>query len=164
MTSFRKESLRKGSINVIVALFSVFDISWHQIGCDSQHSPSKTDPRCAVAWLGVPFSVTTSQWSKTDYDACVCMIHSNFNNWSFLHVKTAENNAFPSLIHFFFWEQASLRLSLWTFQTFIFFLLRMEQVLPSSSVWARLCRQQGLNKFNKIIATRQPVQILWFGI
>lgn len=118
--------------------------------------------------LGVPFSLTTSRWSKTDYDACVCMNHSDFNNWLFMRVKTAENNEFPSWIHFFFnfWEQASLRLSLWTFQTFffLFFLLHTEQVLPSRSVWARLCRQQGLNKFNKIIATRQPVQILWFGI
>ena len=61
------------------------------------------------------------------------MIHSNFNKWLFLHVKAAENNGFPSLIHFFFnfWEQASLRLSLWTLQTFgFFFLLRAEQVLP----------------------------------
>ena len=73
--------------------------------------------------LGVPFSLTTSRWSKTDYDACVCMNHSDFNNWLFMRVKTAENNEFPSWIHFFFnfWEQASLHLSLWTFQTFFFF-------------------------------------------
>lgn len=54
-----------------------------------------------------------------------------------------------------------MKLSLRAFQFFLllwngFWLQR------TSDPWVR--RQQGQNKFNKIIATRQPVHILWFGI